>query len=349
LSALIEKNGALQELSLHEVSQERFSTTVTYPDFPAFAQRAHILRRSNESIWSELRGAWAVVREASRTRALLLDSTSGRIHPDLLAAIGIGFLPRRRRPVVVFMGAMWHKDPGLRGLVQRSMIRLADRAIFRYAVQASDELPLFSAAWGIPMTKLRFIPYCYTFTDKDLETPAPPPEDFIFSGGNSHRDYKTYLEAIDTLPEYRFVIASHLLDGKAPPPNVRAGEVPRDEFIRLMRASAAVVVPLRRDLIRASGQQTYLNAMLLGKPTIVTDSLGVADYIHDNDIAWVVDGSPEGYVRAIRQVLDPANRDKVMQVTREAQDKVRARFNFEEHAARLVAVLDEAIRDGSPQ
>ncbi|HEX8991333.1 MAG TPA: glycosyltransferase family 4 protein [Anaerolineales bacterium] len=331
-------------MSLHDVSQERFSTTVTYEDFPAFAQRAHILRRPNDSIWGELWQAWAVVREAPRVRALLLDSTSGRIHPDLLAAILIGFLPRRRRPVVVFMGAMWQKDPGLRGLVQRFILRRADRVICRYALQSSDELPLFSAAWGIPMSKLRFVPYFYTFTDQDLETPNPPPGNFIFAGGNAHRDYGTFVEAARALPEYEFVIASRLLEGRTLPPNVRAAEVPRDEFIRLMRASVAVVVPLRRDLIRASGQQTYLNAMLLGKPTIVTDTPGVSDYIHNDDIAWVVDGSAQSYVDAIREIFAPDHREQTLRRTREARQRVRESFSFDRHAERLVDVLDEAIR-----
>jgi glycosyltransferase involved in cell wall biosynthesis len=284
-----------------------------------------------------------VFREATHTRALLLDSTSGRIHPDLLAAILIGTLPKYRRPVVVFMGAMWQKDAGLRGNVQCLIIRLADRVIARYAVQSTAEIPRFSAAWGIPQSKLRFAPYFYTFTEQDLATPAPPPESFIFSGGNAHRDYKTYLEAIEALPEHDFVIASRMLEGKRLPRNVRAGQVSRDEFIRLMRASAAVVVPLRRDLIRATGQQTYLNSMLLAKPTIVTDTLGVNDYIRDNDIAWVVDGSAEAYLRAIRYVFDPSNAAEVARVTAIAHDRVLQQFTFKKHAAHVVAVLDEAI------
>lgn len=332
-------------MSSQPAQDEPFSTTVDYPDYPPFGRRAHILERSNDSVSAELGAALGVLRESGRTRALLLDSTSGRIHPDLLATILIGFRPRRRRPVVVFMGAMWQKDAGIPGLVQKVLIRLADRAIARYALQASDEIPRFAEAWGIPETKLRFVPYFYTFTESDLAAPAPPAEGFIFSGGNAHRDYGTYLEAIAELREHQFVIAARELDGKPLPPNVRAGQVPREEFIRLMRASAAVVVPMRSNLIRATGQQTYLNAMLLGKPTIITKSLGVRDYVDNNDVAWVVDGSAESYVRAIRDVFEPANREKVQAVARRAQAKVQERFTFERHAECLLAILDEAIRD----
>ncbi len=332
-------------MKISRASDEPFSTTVTYGDFPAFERRAHIIERADDSLLTELRSAWTLFREATQTRAMLLDSTSGRLHPDLLASILIGFLPKKHRPVIVFMGAMWQKDPGLQGLVQEAIIRLADRSIMRYALQATDEFPRFSEAWGIPESKLRFAPYFHTFTKEDLEAPAPPPEAIIFSGGNSHRDYRTYLEAIQALPEYNFIVAARPLERQPLPPNVRWGPVRRDEFIRLMRASAAVVVPLRRDLNRAAGQQTYLNAMLLGKPTIITQSLGVIDYVQNNDAAWVVEGSAESYVSAIREIFDPANREKVRQVTGRAQAKVLQQFTFERHAECLVQVLDEAIAE----
>ncbi len=326
-------------------SDVRFCTTVTYADFPAFAERALILERTDDSLAAELRSVCRVFREATRTKALLLDSTSGRIHPDLLATILIGFLPKARRPVIVFMGAMWQKDAGIQGLIQKQIIRMADRSVTRYALQATDELPHFSAAWGIPPSKLRFVPYFYTFTEHDLEAPAPRPEKFIFAGGNSHRDYKTYLEVIEALPEQQFVVAAKPVDRRPLPPNVRWGQVPRDEFIRLMRASAAVVVPIRPSLNRAAGQQTYLNAMRLGKPTIVTRTLGVADYVQNNDVAWVVEGSVQSYVAAIRDILDPAHRDQVCKVAVQAQAKVLQHFTFERHAECLVQVLDEAIED----
>ena len=172
--------------------------------------------------------------------------------------------------------------------------------------------------------------------------PAPPLENLIFSGGNSHRDYDPYLEAIASLPEHNFFIASHLLDGRKLPSNVRTGQVPRPEFIRLMRASAAVVVPLRRDLNRAVGQQTYLNAMLLEKPTIVTNTLGVRDHIKNGETALVVDGTPESYVKAISRVFDPSNHDEIETLRKAARQAVLSQYSFEIHVARLLEVLDEA-------
>ena len=65
-----------------------------------------------------------------------------------------------------------------------------------------------------------------------LAAPAPPQGDHIFAGGNSHRDYLPYLEAIDFLRDIEFVIATNLLEDKTLSPNVRVGAVSRTEFDR---------------------------------------------------------------------------------------------------------------------
>jgi len=88
---------------------------------------------------------------------------------------------------------------------------------------------------------------------KMLAADAAPQENHIFAGGNSHRNYLPYLDAIDSLRDLEFVIATNLLDDKTLPPNVRAGSVPQNEFARLMRTSRAVVVPMKRNLIHAVG------------------------------------------------------------------------------------------------
>lgn len=328
-------------------SKERFVTTVNYKDYPEYAERSIVLSKSTTSLLSELKFIPQLVRATSQAKLFLLDSTSGRIHPDLMAAIMIQLLPRKRRPVIVFMGAMWQKDDGFKGLVQKVLLRLADGAIARFAVQSTDEIPLFARTWGISESKMRFVPYFYTFTEKDLAAPTPGNEGFIFAGGNSHRDYEPYLEAIDSLRDYRFVIATHLLDGRPLPPNVQAGAVPRHEFIRLMRASAAVVVPMKTGLIRAVGQQTYLNAMMLGKPTIITKTLGVSDHAWDGETAIVVDGTPQSYVQAIRKVMDPAKEAEMDRMCRRAREVVLGQFNFERHAKRLLEILDEAFQEAS--
>ena len=324
-----------------------FVTTMDYADHIEYAHRARVLNRSDQSLRGELKSIFRVPKATLATKIALLDSSSGRIHPDLLAATLLGLLPRSRRPIIVFMGSMWQKDAGIKGIIQKIILRQADKAIIRYAVQSTDEIPLFSSAWDIPESKLCFVPYFYTFTEKMLTDSDAPQDNHVFAGGNSHRDYLPYPEAIDSLRDFNFVIATNLLDEEPLPPKVRAGPVSRTEFARLMRTSRPVVVPMKRNLIRAVGQQTYLNAMLLEKPTIVTDALGVRDHVRAGETAIVVDGSPQSYVDAIRKALDPANKTEIDNMCKLARKTVFEHFNFQNHATRLLAVLDEAVLESS--
>jgi glycosyltransferase involved in cell wall biosynthesis len=114
-----------------------------------------------------------------------------------------------------------------------------------------------------------------------------------------------------------------------------------------MRASAAVVVPLKQGLNRAAGQQTYLNAMRLEKPTIVTNSLGVNNYIKNGVTALIVDGSTNSYVDAIHRVFDPSHADEINAMRQAARRAVLRHYTFDNHVERLLEFLDEVIQVGS--
>ena len=167
----------------------------------------------------------------------------------------------------------------------------------------------------------------------------------MFAGGNSHREYEPLIEAARQLPEHRFVLATDRLQGIDLPPNLTAAPVPHHEFVRLMYGAAAVVVPMRQGMRRAVGQQTYLNAMWLERPTIVSDILGVHDHIENGKTALIVDGSMAGYVRALHWVFDPDNQEQVVRMCQNGRQAVVGQFTFENHAARLLEIIDEAAND----
>ena len=72
-----------------------------------------------------------------------------------------------------------------------------------------------------------------------------------------------------------------------------------------MAGAKLIVVPMRNGTLRSGGQQTCLNAMLLGKPTIAVGRRWAVDFIADGEDGLIVDyEDPEGLRRAIRWVLD---------------------------------------------
>jgi hypothetical protein len=325
--------------------EPQFFTSLDYVDHPGWRRRAQLpgpeIQR-HPSTGDEIRHFVRMLRGSLRARAVLLQAHTGRFQPDLLVAVVLGLLPARRRPAVVLMGAMWQRDPGWRGIVQQTLVRRADSAVTLYAVQSSAELESFPATWKIPAGKTRL---CLYFATTRLTEAGPWAQDcrHVFSGGDSHRDYDTLLEVARHLPDRPFVLATSLLDGrKDVPANVTAGRVTPAEYDDLMRSSAAVVIPMADGLTRAAGQQTYLNAMLFERPTIVRDSLGVRDHISDGITGHVVDGSVDAYVRALRAVLDDRRAEEVQQMCRAAADDVRKRFSFTAHTDRLLEIIDEA-------
>ena len=125
--------------------------------------------------------------------------------------------------------------------------------------------------------------------------------DYVFSGGDSMRDYPTLIEAVRglTIPVR---IATHWRPPStlAVPDNVVIKPTGDSEFRELLVGSRFVVVPLRMDDLRTSGQQSYLNAMALGKAVIVTDTLDAPFYIENKRTGML---APSGDARALRQAI----------------------------------------------
>jgi glycosyltransferase involved in cell wall biosynthesis len=337
--------------SITQIKTARYATTIDYSDDEYWEDRVHVLampdfEQGNFTLLDELHRMLAIVRAAFREKVLLLDASSGYLYPDVLACIILSFLPLPHKPIIALAGEMYNPNGGLRGKLERLIMRLADRSITHYIAWSSEELDVFPRLWNVNPAKMRYSTFFYTFSDEDLAEPLPPTEDYVFAGGNAHRDYETLLEVARQMPERRFIFATHRLNGRTDlPPNVTAQQVPQEEYVRLMRAAAAVVVPMKRGMLRSAGQQTYLNAMALGKPTIVNRVFGVDDHVEDGKTGLVVDGSAEGYVRALRWVFDRANTPLVSRMRSAAKRTVRAKYDYAHHLRRLLEILDEAYRE----
>lgn len=274
-----------------------------------------------------------ILGQSGDKSCLILNSASGRLQPDVLAALCLRF--RRRRPHIVLAGDMWEPSGGLRGLVESLVVRMADPAISAYVVHTTEEVRTFPERWGVRAEKVRRSPY-YHYVTSDILEQEVPERRFVFSGGNSKRDYEPLIEAARMLPDIEFVIATHLLEGRGDiPPNVTFGPMSHWDYYLSVKSAAAVVTPIRTNLVRAAGQQTYLNAMRLGRPVIVNDTFGVRDHIRNNVDGIIVDGSPRSYRDAICRVLDPANETHVRSMVQSALHRAETEFTRTRYLERI--------------
>lgn len=319
-----------------------FETNLPYFSEPNFAARANFLYAANHSNRMgrpifELFNTVSIFFSALRCNLLVLDSTP---RSSLAACLLLAPIPRRLRGKIIMHGEMWAPDGGFLGWLQGLAVRFSDKCVDRYIVWSSEELTEFPKLWGVSIKKTRLVPFFWTLRSNELE-PQSEAGDYVFSGGNSHRDYEPLIEAARELPHVRFIIATQRLSNRTDlPPNLIAKAVSHSQFIALLKGARVVVVPLKANLGRSVGQQTYLNSMLLGKPTIVSKAYGVRDHVRDDEDGWIVDGSRHEYLRALKYVLSSSNEKSVARICQNARARAST-FTFDRHAVEILAVVDE--------
>ncbi len=263
------------------------------------------LQRRGHAAWARrsqsLRRAWALFRHSRGQQAVV---SLGDLEGLALAA-----LQRccRRRPVVHIMyDCLWYGG----GRLRCAGMRFCLGAVSACVVWASVECQRYARAYGVPEAKFVFVPhhhtlghYSYTVADNG----------YLFTGGNADRDFAPLFEALRTLP-YPCKLATnrpHLLAGLAPPPNVEVVSLTPAGFRECMARARLVVMPMRASLLHAGAQQSILNAMLMGKPVILTDPEGGRDYINTDErerTGFLVPyGQPQALAQALARVWeDPA-------------------------------------------
>lgn len=277
-----------------------------------------------------------LLKRSKGRRILILNGSVGlkQRYRDLLFAMLVKF--RRRRPLILIQDATWEptsetlvaRFPFLKPfmpIIAKTMIKLLDGPHVRYAVLSTSEVETFPHVWGVDPDRVVFQPFPNTLHDyRDMPTAD---EGYLFSGGNSKRDYGLLEKALEGAGiETR--VAARWQPSK-PIPGLDVGVTDHEKFMTLLANARAVVVPLRRT-VRSAGQQTYLNAMGLGKPVVVVDAPGVRDYIINGVTGVIVPPDVTALRSALKHVMDPANADYYRQMGSKAREDVFSRFT-EEH------------------
>jgi glycosyltransferase involved in cell wall biosynthesis len=237
--------------------------------------------------------------------------------------------------------------PGWRGLLQRLRLRayrwaLAD--VDALVVNAQGERPAYARLFHLSPAQVVFLPW-----PSNIE-PCPrlhEDDGTILAAGRSLRDWRTFLQAVDGLP-YRFVMVASRRDlaGLHVPGNVSLfADVPRAAYLQLLRRARFAVVPLRPSG-RSTGQATFLECLALGKPVVVTETVGSVDYIeHDENGLLCPPADPAALRRQIiRLAEDPALRKRLAEG---GLRSIRERFNKSAYARALLAVIDQLLRQRS--
>ncbi|MFN8108278.1 MAG: glycosyltransferase [Thermoleophilia bacterium] len=330
------------------MSDRRIVSTLDYPTREAWTSRVMVVRPgSGGAVKQRLGMVGAMLRAARPGRVLVVDGSMG-IHagnPDLLVAALLGLLPRRFRPAMVMAEANWKPATGWQKRLRKAGMRAISRGIDVFCVVSRHEEGLFRQTWGLdPRCRIVYTPFYWTLDESELAVPVKEGR-IVFAGGNPLRDYATLIEAVRDL-DVPVVLATSrpdVVNRTDLPANVTAGRITHQEFVERMREAAVVVVSLMAGTERSGGEQTYLNAMAMGKLVVVSDSPGVRDYVTDGETGIIV---PPGDVAAMRaalaRALDPANAAEVSRMVEAAKTRA-AEFTPQRWVDALLDVADSLL------
>lgn len=296
------------------VASHRILTTYAKGRLPAWLERVDLMedydaafdrvkhQRSSSArrFARDVTWAWRLFRRSRNYDAVV----TGSDRMSRMFAVAQRILRRRPVPVIyidwicdVPAGSLWNR-------FHRSTLRQAAMAGSLALVQGRAEVEAYSRALGVPASKFLFLPYHFTVYSNRVD---PVEGDYIFAGGDGNRDYRTLIEAVRGLP-YHVVIAAFQrghFQGVDVPQNVEIVTLAETEYLRTMAGSALVVVPILPGLAHPGGQQTWLNAMSMGKATIVAEDRSACDYINHGSTGWLVNpGSPNALREAICRLME---------------------------------------------
>jgi glycosyltransferase involved in cell wall biosynthesis len=215
----------------------------------------------------------------------------------------------------------------LKSVVQWSLGR-----VDRFLVYFKDS-SIFEQTLSLSASRFHYIPFKINALELIRQTPVSD-EGYIFCGGRSRRDFKTFFDAVEPLGYPVKVLASpdaemqphgSSLAGVRVPPNVEifTQDQSPEFFVRSMAASRLVVVPILRDSTTQAGIGVYLQAMALGKCVIISSGLGVSDVLAEDvsgqKLAWIVKaGDPDALHEAIKEAWNNDTlRKRYGQISRE--------------------------------
>ncbi len=239
---------------------------------------------------------------------------------------------------------------------RRLRVRCAARSVHRFVVWASHEVDDYAQAFGVAREKFEYVPFHTTAHNYHYEERD---EGYLFAGGNYDRDYRTLVEAVRPLDAPVWIATTRgeqLLDGVEVPKHVRVEGTTHEGFRQAMAAARLVIIPMQNGLLHSGGQQTCLNAMLMGKPTIAVGRKWAVDFIEDGVNGLIVDYvDAHGLRRAVSWALAHpeearrmAERGRARAAQFTTEKTMRAVYDLVKRAAQTSPMPEESRHVAAP-
>ena len=229
------------------------------------------------------------------------------------------------------------KRPGLRGRVKEFVTRQALLGCDLVICNTRPLLEAVAARYDGIRGRLAFVRW-------GGGTGKPPPENlrdggYVFCGGRTNRDFDTVLEAVTSLGVRTVLVVGETTRFRREVPDFVTvhRNIPAGRFQSLIEEAGIVVIALQRPDI-SSGQVVLMQAMRCAKPTVVSATAGIEDYVADGvDVLLFEPHSAADLTARLRLLLEDAELRRAMGAA--AGATYDTRFNSAAFARDLSAVL----------
>jgi glycosyltransferase involved in cell wall biosynthesis len=255
---------------------------------------------------SSWRACWEAIRTAQRQQAALVFSHDARITFRCAQSMRI---QGARIPHVAW-GFNFTSLP--RGPLRRLMAS-AFTQVERFIVYSTMERSLYADYFGIDPSRIDVV--LWGVGQPRVEPADVPLEqgDYICALGGNARDYRTLLAAMARVPEIPLVaiLRPANVAGLKVPPNVRLHfNIPNGHANNILAYSRFMVLPLAGSDVPC-GHVTLVAAMFLKKAMIISNSMGVSDYVdHGVNSLSVPVGDVDALALRIRELWDDPRRSR---------------------------------------
>ena len=248
------------------------------------------------------------IRAAGRQRADLVISHDARITARVAVAAR---LQRVQIPHVAW-GFNFTTLP--RG-AHRSLMASAFDRVDRFITYSTMERSLYAEYFDIDLNRIDVVLWGVGHPTVDPPDVPLEPGDYICALGGNARDYRTLFAAMERVPEIPLVavLRPENIAGLKVPPNVRLhSNVSHGKANNILAFSKFMVLPLAGSDVPC-GHVTLVAAMYLKKAVIITNSLGVADYVADGVNSLLVPvADPDVLAQRIRELwTDPRRAEQL--------------------------------------
>lgn len=331
-------------------------------DVPHQLFAGEVVLRYQSRIWLLLLGwpkmGWFALNSA--IRSLLISKT----YPDTVVvgshieALVFSFfraLLLRKNPKIVLLGFILTARKSMlintmRRIYFNFVFSIIDKVICHSTLEVERYTKLFGNSRAT-RAEFLFIPYGLHISGREQQTQlnkaASGNRPYILTAGRSGRDYATLFKAIESLDIELHVVcdSADALAGLTIPLNVSVlRECYDGAYVNELRNSLFVVIPLGVNDISA-GQMVLIQAMAFAKPTIITRTATVEEYVMNGKESLLV---PQGSVTELRTAINRLINDSDL-ATHLASNAVASfdtNFSMKAYVRHLVeSVMRQRLRD----